>query len=217
MRPSSNEAGRPYRYPAVMTGIDTAVLEWIAAHRTGWATWLSGHVLAAGTNVVLVGIGCIALLGYVAVSRRWALALTVGAAGALAATLTLVLKQLIARERPPATLALIDVGGYSMPSTDAALTAAAAVALFLAMKPVERSTRRLLVAVLASAVLFVGVCMVYLGAHWTTDVLAGWLLGTLAASACAVSVRKMLRLRACRAPWEQSVAGLSGSDNRPPA
>jgi len=177
-------------------------------------------VLAAGTNVVLVGIGCIALLGYVAVSRRWLLALTVGAAGVLAATLTLVLKQFIARDRPSATLALIDFAGHSMPSTDGALTSAAAVALLLAVKPVERFTRRLLAAVLLSAVLFVGVCMVcmvYLGAHWTTDALAGWLLGALAGWACAVSVRKVLRLTVFRPLRGQAVASLSGPDDRPPA
>jgi membrane-associated phospholipid phosphatase len=39
--------------------------------------------------------------------------------------------------------------------------------------------RRAVVAtvILGSLVVFVGACMVYIGAHWPTDVLAGWLLG----------------------------------------
>jgi undecaprenyl-diphosphatase len=31
--------------------------------------------------------------------------------------------------------------------------------------------------VLLTLVAFVGACMVYVGAHWVTDVLAGWALG----------------------------------------
>jgi undecaprenyl-diphosphatase len=45
---------------------------------------------------------------------------------------------------------------------------------------VDWGTRRRAVtaaAVLLTLVVFVGVCMVYLGAHWPSDILAGWALG----------------------------------------
>lgn len=74
-----------------------------------------------------------------------------------------------------------------MPSTDAALTAAAAVAVYLGLAWLDPARRRLVGAALAVGVLTVGVCLVYLGVHWTSDVVAGWALGVAVGAAAAVT------------------------------
>ena len=72
-----------------------------------------------------------------------------------------------------------------MPSTDAALTSAAAAVLVLGLTWLHPRRRRLVGAVLAAGVIAVGLCLIYLGAHWPTDVLAGWALGIAAGAAAA--------------------------------
>ena len=76
-----------------------------------------------------------------------------------------------------------------MPSTDAALTSAGAAALYVGLTWLHPRRQRLVGAVLAAGVAAIGLCLIYLGVHWPTDVLAGWALGVaVGCGAAAVTI-----------------------------
>lgn len=98
-----------------------------------------------------------------------------------------ILKNLIARPRPytlypDITLYLPKLHSYSFPSGHAASSFAAAVTLFQFYKKPG-----IAVIILAALITF---SRVYLFMHWTTDVLAGILFGTL----IAIGIVKLLQL-----------------------
>ncbi|NYH92768.1 phosphatase PAP2 family protein [Actinopolymorpha rutila] len=156
----------------------------ITAHRSDWATGAARTLMWIGTTPAALAV--IALLAVlVVVARRAyrqgaAVVLAVATAGVAAR----LLKEVIDRARPPADLALVHLAGASMPSTHAALTSAAATAVLLATRWTSSRARFPWALALAAGAALVGVCMVYLGGHWPTDIVAGWALGiTLGAGA----------------------------------
>jgi undecaprenyl-diphosphatase len=121
--------------------------------------------------------------------------------------LSQAVKSLTRRARPPATLAIGHFTGYAFPSGHA--TEAAAVYGMLAVVVAGGTPRwRQKVTVWALAVLtvtIIGISRLYLSAHWLTDVLGGWALGSVwlllvMAATQAITARRAARTTSLTAP-----------------
>ncbi|MFG2666724.1 phosphatase PAP2 family protein [Streptomyces sp. NPDC048387] len=155
---------------------DAGLHSWSVAHRPAWAAAAARAVTDTGTGVIPYAV--LFLVGmYVGRTARQrctvALALIVclGAGQALRYTAMSV----VARPRPPVGDWVAHASGWSFPSghsTTAAMTAALAIA---ALSFGSRRGSRLAVAVIGLWGVAVGLTRVYLGVHWFTDVLGGWL------------------------------------------
>lgn len=172
-------------------------MRWVTAHRTPAVTAVAEAVMDAGTG--WGGMITLALLaiGTVAAFRAYRPALAAAVALVVVTVATRLLKPAIARPRPAGALTLVDPGGYAMPSSHAAALAALAVAVLVALAPPAsgRAAHRRATVVVAAVLVVVGVLMVYLGAHWPTDVLAGWALGGLVGWAAGRTVRALRPVR----------------------
>lgn len=177
-------------------GLDRAVLELIADHRSAWATAVTRTVADVGmsTGAYVAAVVLCAAFGWA--FRAWRVALAAPVAAFLAITIDELVKNAIGRPRPPHDLALLTSTSFSMPSSIAAMTSAAALPVILAGFRMATFVGRTLVVVLIAATLGVGVSMVYLGAHWLTDVLAGWVLGGLVGGAVYRVIAGPFRRRA---------------------
>jgi undecaprenyl-diphosphatase len=152
-------------------------------------TALGGPTVLGLTVVAVVGF-----LGLQGMYRNAAFVLVASAGGWL---LTDLLKELFARPRPEVVPHLREVMSLSFPSGHALTSAAVFLTLgALLMRVADRRLAKfycLFVALMVT--LLVGATRVYLGVHYPTDVLAGWLIGASWALACWL-VERMLERRA---------------------
>ena len=92
------------------------------------------------------------------------------------------LKLLVARARPSVELVRVyePSGGYGFPSTTALLSVVllGTVCYLLGRERLRRPFVAVLLCVSLLLVLASGVSRVYVGEHWATDILGGWLFGS---------------------------------------
>jgi undecaprenyl-diphosphatase len=147
-----------------------------------WGPWWLHEAAADLTS--LGGVAVLGLFAIIAVvflllqrKRLSALLLVVGLAGGV--MLSEGLKAVFGRERPPVVYQAVETINASFPSGHALLSAVFYLTLGV-MLTRAFSQKRLKAYALGVAVLMtliVGVTRIYLGAHWASDVFAGWSVG----------------------------------------
>lgn len=123
-----------------------------------------------------------------------ALMLAICVAGA--AGINLVLKAMFERTRPDLWETLIIEHGFSFPSGHA--MASAALGMALVVVAWESRWRRWVLAASISYILFVGFSRLYLGVHYPTDVIAGWMVSGAWVMAVTLLLRSRLGNRVLR-------------------
>lgn len=95
------------------------------------------------------------------------------------AILTLIFKQIFLRTRPE-HLRLIEQGGYSFPSGHAMVSVCVyGYLLALALQIKNKVLKYIVVSLLFILIVSIGISRIYVGVHYPTDVIAGYLLGTI--------------------------------------
>ncbi|MHA6622380.1 phosphatase PAP2 family protein [Pseudonocardia sp. DLS-67] len=168
---------------------DESTLQWMLAHRAPVPTAVFEEITYLGGTVGMLGLATAAAVALVLARRRWeALVVVVTAAGG--ELLTDALKDFYQRPRPPDLTRLTVATSYSLPSGHSlvsvvALGIMAAVGVHLLHRTAARVAVVGLAGVLAVAI---GVSRLYLGVHWLTDVLDGWLLGGTWLALCTAAL-----------------------------
>ncbi|MEO3937999.1 phosphatase PAP2 family protein [Dermatophilaceae bacterium Soc4.6] len=185
-----------------LAGLDQPALDLAVSLRTPTLdTLVTGFTNLGGP----VGMPILATLAVLVMTWRWRswtplVLLALAAAGSLA--MTVAGKDLTGRTRPPLALAVPPYeSSASFPSGHALNSVVVTgVVVYLVLLHLHRKRTRSTVLVAGTVfALAIGLSRVYLGHHWLTDVVAGWLLG-LGWLAVVVTVHRLhLTVRRARA------------------
>jgi len=161
--------------------LDADVLEWVVSLREPWLTTLMTGITHTGGVAATIVLALIAAVLLARAGRR-SDATLVGASVLTGWPVMNLMKHLFGRARPPEPERLIVIQTESFPSGHAMMSAILATALaVVVVRTWPRGDRRRIAAlvVLVCYTLLVGLTRIYLAAHWTTDVVAGWVFGVL--------------------------------------
>lgn len=159
-----------------------------------WVPSAVRDLTALGSAPVLIILAGL-ILGHLCLTRRFNAAVLLAAAIAGGQALNSGFKYLFARERPDATLHLVEVRSPSFPSGHSMAGSIFYLTTGALLAQTMRRRREKIYVIAASLLLtgLVGFSRVYLGVHYPTDVIAGWAAGTAWALLCWAWARRMRR------------------------
>ena len=142
--------------------------------------------LSALGSIAVLNLIALLIIGLTLVRRRFGAALLIVAALGGGMIFCQLLKHSFERARPPEIYREIAVINTSFPSGHAMLSAVTYLTLAALLARVMKSRAETAYLVSAAVLLtaIVGVTRIFLGVHWTTDVLAGWSVGAFWAVVC---------------------------------
>lgn len=166
--------------------LDAHVLGESVRFRTDARTGAAVAVTTLGSTVSMAVLAVVAGVRLWWTGRRADAALAVGVMVG-AAVLFTGLKELLDRPRPPQASWLVHAADESLPSGHATMSMVV-IGTLVVLASAGRTVvvRALAVGAGALGVGTVGLTRVYLGVHWFSDVLAGWLVGGAWLALCAV-------------------------------
>jgi undecaprenyl-diphosphatase len=177
---------------------DRLVWAWFVAHRTPALDQVMITVSTVGNTV---GMAVLALVGAAVLwrLRRRAEAALVVIAAVGSSLLITGFKNLYGRDRPPLAQRLTVETNGALPSGHSlgsmvVLGVLAVVVVLLVRRP---GVQVLTILTAAAGIVTIGASRLYLGVHWMTDVLTGWLLGGAWLALC-VTALVVLRHRRSR-------------------
>lgn len=158
-----------------LVGADAAIFHWLQGLRTSPVDQLMVGITELGGAGVL-WVVALTILGWLLVRRCWRTAGYWVVTTAFAQVLVKLFKWTIGRPRPLNLYSGVEQ--YAFPSGHA--TSSMVIYGFLAFLITSRQPpliRMLIAAITVVGIVLIGFSRLYLGAHWLSDVLAGWSLG----------------------------------------
>lgn len=165
-----------------------------AADAPLWVRETVRDVTAIGGAFPLT-VAVIATGAYLGVSGRMGLAWLLGLSATFATLVNMVLKASFNRLRPELEGQMVHVYNASFPSGHALLSASIILMLggLLSVAARHRQQKSVIIGTAAALCVAIGFSRVWLGVHWPTDVLAGWLIGAAWAAATLVLAKRIRR------------------------
>jgi membrane-associated phospholipid phosphatase len=203
---------------SALARLDQPVLTGLAEHRDAVANALMQGVSAGGgtLGMTILAAAAVGVLFW----RRLPVEAAVVAVTALGASaLVTGFKHLYERARPPVWEQLSPETSFALPSghalgSVAVLGILTAVGMVLARR---HAVRGALLGVGVLGVGTIGISRLYLGVHWLTDVVAGWLLGGAWLAACVTALVLIRQGRGVHAEADSRAIGEVGDHARAPA
>lgn len=176
-----------------VTTMDTRVLDWMIAHRSEAATDIATVITDLGDTLSMTVLAVVTV-GWFVLRRNLPVAALVAITSLGAGVLVWVIKRLVGRQRPPEASRLVFEPSLSYPSGHTlGSTVVAGIVAIVLIPQLTKHWVRVAATVLAVAFpIAVGLSRIYLGVHWTTDVLAGWIIGLMWLLLCATVFTRLL-------------------------
>ena len=159
--------------------------------------WLLGaarEITALGSSKVLLVL-IFSVVGYLWLERRHGMAALVLLSTFGGMFLSTALKRAVGRPRPTVVPHLVPVGSPSFPSGHSLLSAVVYLTLgvLLARVTADRATKIYFMLLAAMLTCLIGLSRIYVGVHYPTDVIGGWVAGLFWALVCGVIARELQR------------------------